>query len=458
MIKKQTPCRKLRGRKRGMMMKKRFFSILLCLCMVLSMLPAMVFAATQYTITYVFDYGTLPADRQNPEMINEDGFFLLPDLEDCGQRQFLGWQIQDSDDIDVYSAGQEYAPSKSMTFVAVYDEYITLTVPFTTTVTLDDYGVPGETAFELAIVDVNAGEELYANVTVSGTVTTTDGAGNYDGTLTFTGPFQQLWDMLSEGAFVQQVDVGADGWTYDHTVWGLLLTESASASTADNVNYTMLVLTPVCEETSDGVRYNIDWDAINWDAPQSEDMRFTNTYSAHAYELKHDATNHWDECGCGDVQNEEPHRYGEWKVTKEATETEAGEKVHTCSVCDYLEKETIPMLEYTLEHDETGHWKKGGNGDFRDKEAHKYGEWKITKKATETEKGEKVHTCSVCGYEETEEIAKLTAGDTTNSGTSAPQSGDNSNLALWLVLLAVSAAGGIGTGVYSKRRKISRAK
>ncbi len=456
MIKKQTPCRKLRGKKRGKMMKKRFFSILLCLCMVLSMLPAMVFAATQYTITYVFDYGTLPADRQNPEMINEDGFFLLPDLEDCGQRQFLGWQIQDSDDIDVYSAGQEYAPSKSMTFVAVYDEYITLTVPFTTTVTLDDYGVPGETAFELAIVDVNAGEELYANVTVSGTVTTTDGAGDYDGDITITGPFQQLWDMLSEGAFVQQVDAGEANWTYDDTVWGLLLEENIIAllSLQDELEYILNIYPTIYEETDDGTAYYY----LNQNADPLDEMSFENVYTAHTYELKYDETDHWDECGCNFTQNQEPHRYGEWKVTKEASETEAGEKVHTCSVCDYLEKETIPMLEYTLEHDETGHWKKGGNGDFRDKEAHKYGEWKITKKATETEKGEKVHTCSVCGYEETEEIAKLTAANTTDSGTSAPQSGDNSNLALWLVLLAVSAAGGIGTGVYSKRRKISRAK
>ena len=45
----------------------------------------------------------------------------------------------------------------------------------------------------------------------------------------------------------------------------------------------------------------------------------------------------------------------------------------------------------------------------------------------------------------------------TNTGTvSSPQTGDNSNLAVWFALLAVSAAGVMGAGVYSKRRRSSR--
>ena len=71
-------------------------------------------------------------------------------------------------------------------------------------------------------------------------------------------------------------------------------------------------------------------------------MAFTNTYTAHAYELKHDATHHWDECACKDVQNKELHKYGDWKVTKEATQTAKGEKEHSCTVCGYTEKVEIP--------------------------------------------------------------------------------------------------------------------
>ena len=45
----------------------------------------------------------------------------------------------------------------------------------------------------------------------------------------------------------------------------------------------------------------------------------------------------------------------------------------------------------------------------------------------------------------------------TNTGTvTSPQTGDNSNLAVWFALLAVSAAGVMGAGVYSKRRRSSR--
>lgn len=186
------------------------------------------------------------------------------------------------------------------------------------------------------------------------------------------------------------MDAGEDGWTYDHTVWGLLLSQIAAYSTMDNVDYTVLVLPTVCEETDDGVRYDIDWESIDWDAELPEEMSFENIYTAHVYELKYDETNHWDECDCDDIQNKEPHKYGNWTVTKEATETK---------------------------------------------------------------KGEKEHTCTVCGYQETEEIAKLSATDTikpTESNpntvaTTSPQTGDNSNLFLWIALLFVGSFSVIGT-------------
>ena len=124
-------------------------------------------------------------------------------------------------------------------------------------------------------------------------------------------------------------------------------------------------------------------------------MTFTNTYTAHAYELKHDATHHWDECACKDVQNKEPHQYGDWKVTKEATKTETGEKEHTCTVCGYTEKA---------------------------------------------------------------EIAKLPATDPTEPTESNPNTGDSGHLFLWIALLFVGGFGVIGTGVYCKRKRSSRAK
>ena len=283
----------------------------------------------------------------------------------------------------VYKLGDTYTENADVTLNPVFDKIITLTVPFTTTVKLGGDVAPGETTFDLEIVGNNAGGAEISDVTVTGSVTT-NGAGDYKGTLTLTGPFQQLRNMLCEGAFVKQVDGGEEGWTYDDTVYGLLwwdAAELASDDTAEGI--TVLILPVICEEGDDGMYYDLDWNADPLD-----EMSFTNVYTAHNHEYaqKHDETDHWDECDCGDVQN---------------------------------------------------------------KEAHKYGEWSVTKEATETEEGEKEHTCTVCGYTETEEIAKLTETD-------SPQTGDNSNLALWFALFAISAVGLIGTGVYGKRRSSAK--
>lgn len=186
----------------------------------------------------------------------------------------IGWLGSDG---EFYELGGVYSTDADVTLYPAYDRIITLNVPFTTTVKQGGNVAPGETTFDLAIIGSSAGDMDTSDVTVSGSVTT-NGVGDYDGELILTGPSRQLWHMLSEGAFVQQVDGDEEGWTYDDTVWGLLLPQAAY-STADEAEFAVLVLPALCEETDDGVRYDIDWDAIDWEAPQSEDMRFTNTYT-----------------------------------------------------------------------------------------------------------------------------------------------------------------------------------
>ena len=232
-----------------------------------------------YTIAYEFDYGTLPADRQNPETIAEDEAIVFPTLENCGERKFLGWQIKNSDDIDVYPADAEYYPSEDMTFMAVYEEYITLTVPFTTTVKLGGNVAPGETTFDLAIAGSNAGDADISDVTVSGSVTT-KGAGDYDGTLTFTGTERSLWLMLSEGAFVQQVNAGEAGWTYDDTVWGVLMEEIPVAyAMGDDATVSGYTVYAVPASIDGNGYYYIDWENL-----QAADMAFTNIYTKSVFE------------------------------------------------------------------------------------------------------------------------------------------------------------------------------
>ena len=173
-----------------------------------------------------------------------------------------------------FALGDTYYADEDVTLYPIWDEIITLTVPFTTTVKLGGNTAPGETTFDLAIVGANVSEENYADVSVSGSVTT-NGAGDYEGTLTLTGPEGQLREMLCEGAFVQQVNAGEEGWTVDDTVYGLLWWNAAELATADTAEgITVLILPVICEEGDDGVYYDLDWNADPLD-----EMTFTNTYT-----------------------------------------------------------------------------------------------------------------------------------------------------------------------------------
>jgi len=54
------------------------------------------------------------------------------------------------------------------------------------------------------------------------------------------------------------------------------------------------------------------------------------------------------------------HSYSEWTTTKEATLFETGLRMRTCSACGKIEKETIPVLEFTEEM-----WDRYGRASFR---------------------------------------------------------------------------------------------
>ena len=347
-------------------------------------------AVQQYTVTYDGGEGSDPVTDVKThgedltlrgETFKMDGFVQT------------GWVDKETD--AAYRLGDTYTENADVTLTPVFEKIITLTVPYTTTVALGDVGVPGEKPFTLALIGDSAPDKDKSNVTITGSVTT-NGKGSYNGTLTFTGTERTLWVMLSEGAFVQQVNAGEDGWTVDDTVWGVLMEEIPVAyAMGDDAAASGYTVYAVPASIDGNGYYYIDWENL-----QAADMTFTNTYTAHAYALKHDATHHWDECaGCKDVQNKELHKYGGWKVTKEATQTAVGEKEHTCTICGYTEKA---------------------------------------------------------------EIAKLPATDTTdttknNQNTGAatsPNTGDNSHMALWIALLFVSGAGVIGTTVYGKKKRV----
>ena len=151
---------------------------------------------------------------------------------------------------------------------------ITVTVPFTTTVKQGGSAAPGKTVFELELVN-EWGEKLsFDDVEVTGSVIT-NGKGSYKSDMTFTGSLEDLYRMLGQGAFVKQVDAGADGWTVDDTVWGLRLRNAAERAVDDAApEYTVLIF-PATKNTDDG---GLSYSMVDG-ANQVERMTFTNTYT-----------------------------------------------------------------------------------------------------------------------------------------------------------------------------------
>ena len=96
-----------------------------------------------------------------------------------------------------------------------------------------------------------------------------------------------------------------------------------------------------------------------------------------------------------------------------------GTKTLECSRCKDTKTETVAKVEHT--------WDEG----------------QVVKEATETEKGTKLYTCTVCGETKTEDIPALGSDKTDNTSKgngTAPKTGDESNIALWVVLFVVCAA------------------
>ena len=186
----------------------------------------------------------------------------------------------------------------------------------------------------------------------------------------------------------------------------------------------------------------------------------------HSYgsEWKNDADNHWHECSCGDKKDTAAHTAGEWIIDTPATATTSGTKHKKCTVCGYtMTIETIPATggEHThsygsdWKNDATNHWHECSCGDKADKAAHDF-KWVVDKEATATQKGSKHEECRVCGYKKAAVEIPATGtptepGKPTDSDSS--QTGDNSNMILWIALLFVSGGVVIGITVYSKKKK-----
>ena len=189
-----------------------------------------------------------------------------------------------------------------------------------------------------------------------------------------------------------------------------------------------------------------------------------------ASDWKSDNTDHWKECtvvGCGVIieGSKAAHTAGEWIIDTPATATTSGSKHKECTVCGYtMTTETIPATgggEHThsygseWKYNADNHWHECSCGDKADKAAHDF-KWVVDKEATATKKGSKHEECKVCGYKKAAVEIPVTGTPTEPgkpTGPDSPQTGDNSNMILWIALLFISGGAVIGITAYSKKKK-----
>lgn len=105
---------------------------------------------------------------------------------------------------------------------------------------------------------------------------------------------------------------------------------------------------------------------------------------------------------CGSKRTAE-HIFDKGKITKEATCTEAGEKLLTCTVCKATKTEATQKAEHTYDNScDT----KCNVCDAERTIKHSWDKGKVTKEANCTQKGEKLFTCKVCKETKTESVKK----------------------------------------------------
>ena len=250
---------------------------------------------------------------------------------------------------------------------------------------------------------------------------------------------------------------------------GVIIEDSKAAHTASD-----WIIDTEATATTDGTKHKecnvCKRELETGTIPATGSGEHTHSYGS---DWKSDANKHWHECSCGAKAEEAAHTASKWITDTAATATTDGTKHKECTVCHrVLETGTIPATgsgEHTHSYssdwksDSINHWKECSCGHKDDVAAHSF-KWVVDKEATATKKGTKHEECKVCGYQRpaveipaTGSTTKPTDPTESNPNTGAlddvPQTGDNSNMILWIVLLLASGLGVTGTVVYSKRKK-----
>ena len=247
-------------------------------------------------------------------------------------------------------------------------------------------------------------------------------------------------------------------------------------------------------------------DAVYFKSCSCGEISTTETFTAAGTQLGHawasdwskDTDNHWKECSrCHEKKDEAAHDYGSDNIcdtcgydktvphthnltlvpAKAPTCTEKGNTAYyTCDGCDKWFEDATGASEITdktsvilaatghsvsdWKSDNTDHWKEctvvGCGVIIEDSKAAHDFKWVVDKEATATQKGSKHEECKVCGYKKAAVEIPATGTPTEPGKPTGPdslQTGDNSNMILWIALLFISGGAVIGITAYSKKKK-----
>lgn len=218
----------------------------------------------------------------------------------------------------------------------------------------------------------------HVNTEIRGAVAATEEAEGYTG---------DKWcldcdQMIEEGTVIAKLD---------HT-HAMVKTEAKAATCEEDGNIEYYT----CSKC--GKKYN--------DEAGTRELRDEETIieaAGHSYstEWKSDADSHWHECTCGERSEEGSHTFGDWTVTKEATETADGSRERKCTVCGYVQSEKISAIGGATDNTESDNTDGSGDSD-------------------------------------------------------SPQTGDNTNAFLWLVLMAAGGCGLIVTMFARKNHRMNK--
>ena len=150
---------------------------------------------------------------------------------------------------------------------------------------------------------------------------------------------------------------------------------------------------------------------------------------------KSDGEKHWNECTeCGEKLNEAVHIF-QWVTDKEATATEAGLRHEECTVCGY-EKAAVEIPAAGTAENPTKPSKPSGT---------------LKPGDTQTPPTSSTDTDIPSGGNQTGD-----KGSTDTGKTDSPQTGDDSNIVLWTVMMLAAGAALTGTLLYNRKKKCSR--